>query len=358
MDKLLVIQPISADYRRPLYTDLAAHYRMWLAASGGDKAAGHSEGSAEGNPWQRIMIGDWRYLPGGRMFVIPGMMKALREVRPDIVYTFANPRCLTFWRLLVRCRLAGIRTYSHTQGPFDKPASLFYKIQYRLMAALSTHVVLYTPYSLRKIRELGIPERKFRVAENSVTNAFPVPPSQKDFSVRGVLFVGRLREECGVDMLCDSVIRLRESVPGIACHIVGGGELEQAYREKYAAYDFIRFYGQVYDQRQITDISRLCAIGCYPGDAGLSVVHYMSLCLPCLVHGDMARHKGPEPSYVADGVNGRNFRRGDGADLARAMERMLCDGGLESLAEASYATYLHLTEPSYAQRIIDIMEEK
>lgn len=356
-ESLMIIQPLLSRYRMEVYGELSRRYCVRVLYSPVDQGQGF--GSETANFQQDMDLIEVRrsVWPGGRLFYQHGVIGQVRRMRPDRILTFADPHYISYWILLIYCIFTRRKVYSHTQGPYNKPHNAVYRLLYSLMSVLSTRVILYTPYSLKKIVRLGVSIRKFRVAANSLVNRFPIIPQQKDFTARGVLFVGRLREGADLELLCDAAIALQKQHPDLVCHVVGSGELETHYRNQYAAYSCIRFYGMVYDQQEVARISLRCGIGCYPGDAGLSVVHYMSLSLPCLVHGDIPRHMGPEPSYVTDGGNGRLFRRMDGADLQRVLGEMLENGLLESYARAAYATYESLTDPSYAERLAAIFEE-
>jgi glycosyltransferase involved in cell wall biosynthesis len=259
--------------------------------------------------------------------------------------------------LVIYCLLFKIPVYSHTQGPYNKSKSFICKVIYFLMSKLSTKVLLYTPCSLQKIEELKLSREKFRVVHNSMVNQYPILPETKNYSNnKGILFIGRLRKGCNLELLCDTVIKLRNEKPSIEVYIIGSGELEKFYTEKYKEYEYIAFYGMLYDQNKIAEISKKCITGCYPGNAGLSVVHYMSLSLPCLVHDNLAKHQGPEPSYVEDKYNGRLFCYGDSNNFEQTLKEILDTSHI--YGNNAYKTYVELTEPSYAQRMINALEEK
>jgi glycosyltransferase involved in cell wall biosynthesis len=293
----------------------------------------------------------------GSIIYQSNLVKYIKTIKPDKIFTYANIRNIAYWKLLIYCFLYKIPVYSHTQGPYNKSQLLFYKISYFLMAKLSTKVLLYTSYSLQKIGELGLSKEKFIVVHNSIVNQYPILPETKDYSHKGIFFIGRLREGSNLDLLCDIVVESRQKYADIECHIIGSGELQEVFIEKYKKYSFIKFYGMVYDQDKIAEISNKCVIGCYPGNAGLSVVHYMSLSLPCLVHDNLMKHQGPEPSYVVDKYNGRLFHYEDKNHLKQIIKEMLNNTStIQYYGNNAYKTYIELTEPSYAQRMIDALE--
>jgi glycosyltransferase involved in cell wall biosynthesis len=209
---------------------------------------------------------------------------------------------------------------------------------------------------LKRIEEFGLNKKRFTVIYNSIVNHYPIPPEEKDYSKIGILFIGRLREGCNLELLCESIIELRNENYPISLHIIGSGELCKFYTNKYNGGGYMKFYGDLYEQKEISEISKECIIGCYPGNAGLSVVHYMSLSLPCLVHDNIMNHQGPEPSYVRDRNNGRLFHYGDKESFKRTIKEMLDTGDLHLYGKEAYNTYLQLSNPSYAQRIINVLE--
>jgi glycosyltransferase involved in cell wall biosynthesis len=230
---------------------------------------------------------------------------------------------------------------------------------YFVIARLSTKTLLYTQSSLEKLNsfKLGIVnngkrEARFIVIYNSIVNHFPVLPEEKDYSKKGILFLGRLRKGCDLDLLCETVITLRKENYPVDVHVVGTGELDDFYRKIFGAYEGINFYGEIYDQERIAEISRNCSIGCYPGNAGLSIVHYMSLSLACLVHDNLMQHQGPEPSYMEDTIHGRMFLYGNKESFKQVLREMIEISDLRLYGKNAYLCYTTLSQPSYAQRIM------
>jgi glycosyltransferase involved in cell wall biosynthesis len=207
------------------------------------------------------------------------------------------------------------------------------------------------------IQKLRLSDTKFRIIHNSIFNSCSIRPEIKTFSNKDILFIGRLRKGCNIELLCDTIIELNSGQ--INCHIIGSGVLEEMYRNKYMEYKFIQFYGMIYEQKKIAEISENCVIGCYPGNAGLSIVHYMSLSLPCLVHDEISKHEGPEPSYVIDKYNGRLFHYDDEKHFKQIFVEILNNlSELKKYGMNAYQTYRNLTEPSFAQRIVNALENE
>ncbi len=119
---------------------------------------------------------------------------------------------------------------------------------------------------------------------------------------------------------------------------------------------WVVLHGAVYEDAAVADISRSCAIGCYPGRAGLSVVHLMSLSLPPVVASDLASHQGPEPSYVVDGWNGYVFDPANPDGVLEALTRAFSNRAtLHKTQVNAFETYQRLTSPPLAERIWSIV---
>jgi glycosyltransferase involved in cell wall biosynthesis len=132
--------------------------------------------------------------------------------------------------------------------------------------------------------------------------------------------------------------------------------LEKLKREN--KYDWITFYGAIYDNEKISDISRKCILACYPGDAGLSVLHYMSLSLPVVVHGDLRKHMGPEVSYVENDINGIFFERYNQKSLEENLKKILNDKDkLLEMQKNAFERYKLIVDPSLSERLLKIIEE-
>ena len=98
-------------------------------------------------------------------------------------------------------------------------------------------------------------------------------------------------------------------------------------------------------------------MGCYPGHAGLSVVHYMGLSLVPVVHDRLDLHMGPEPSYVVDLENGRRFSYSDASlSLPRVLIELFQPGAVTTLADRAFQTYSVLNTPSLGTRLARIIE--
>ncbi|MBR9911302.1 MAG: glycosyltransferase family 4 protein [Gammaproteobacteria bacterium] len=351
--KVLVVQPYLTRYRIPVFKEIGSKFDVQVSA-----AIGRTYGDFSSDDLTAInfkALKEVRFI-SSRIFWQSGLLSTFKKFMPDVVFVSANPRYLSMWVLLLASKFYGVKILLHGQGSYNKSGtSLLSRIQYKLFHLLGDRYICYTETCRNSLKNTAI-YNKCLVAENSIVNDFPV---EKLFAGEcGLLFVGRLRHGCNLDLLIEAIIKLEELGTSLTLYIIGGGDLLDVYRKKYLRLPNVFFLGEVYNAETISKISQKCFAGCYPGDAGLSVLHYMSLSLPPIVHSSMDKHLGPEPSYVVEGENGVYFERESLDSLVGSIKKLYEDPScIERMQRKSFSTYRHLTNPSLGQRMLSIINE-
>lgn len=285
--------------------------------------------------------------------------RIVRE-RPAAVLIFADVTYLSLWLALASGRALGVPVVIHGQGlyRYAKPG-LLRVLCYRTAVGLSTQYVCYSEASRRSLERIGCPSSKLVVASNSLTVTQTVDPSEKTGAEQGVLFLGRLRDGSNVEYLIEAVEQMRNEGHAIVLHVVGDGELRERLKNTYSHCTHLFWHGAVFDDKEIAAISRACRIGCYPGAAGLSVVHMFGLSLPPLVHDQLPQHMGPEPEYVEDGRTGFLYSREGGANSLAASLRNIWarpPEAIQAIAACAFSKYQQLNSPTLGRRLADIVD--
>ncbi|OGN73487.1 MAG: hypothetical protein A2X25_03235 [Chloroflexi bacterium GWB2_49_20] len=285
-----------------------------------------------------------------------GLVSYMIHNHPDAVIIFANPRYLSYWFVLLAGKFLNIPIYSRGHGLYKKEKiSLFYRIMYGSMIQLSKKYLCYTDSVKDSLLPLVKDPNKLAVDYNTLYNNYPVYPQEKTGQEKGIFFIGRLRPRCGIEELIASIQSLREdSLLEIDLHIIGDGILGEWVRKQVKAYPWIFYHGMVYTDREIQTISRNCRCGVFPGDAGLSVVHMMSLSLPPLTHDTMYTHMGPEPSYIQPGVNGWFYGPSSPSKtLSEAISVliMLTPENMKKFQKNAFDTFQNLSMPPFHERL-------
>ncbi|WP_310630056.1 glycosyltransferase [Paraburkholderia sp.] len=352
------VQPLIARYRVEVIESLNRLFCVKVfACSEGVEASGFSRERPDCEEFVETRIAA---LPSRRIRMQSRVLERIVLERPDAVLIFADVRYLSLWLALVAGRAMRVPVLIHGQGLYrHKHAGLVRTLCYRLAVALAQRYVCYTEASRRSLVRIGCPARKLVVANNSLTVSSTVEPAAKTGTENGVLFIGRLREDSQIERLIEVIAQMHREGCDIALHVIGGGEHAASLQRRYRDRGEVIWYGALYDDDTIAAISRRCRVGCYPGSAGLSVVHMFALSLPPVVHDRLRQHMGPEPGYVEDGSTGFLFGRDGGVQaLAATLRRAwaLPPDAMREMAAAAHAAYCRLNTPTLGHQLAEIVE--
>jgi glycosyltransferase involved in cell wall biosynthesis len=362
MKHICIIDPVLTRYNMPVFAELSSYCNVDWIFSPAIAKSGFGDFPRTKTPSLRyIEIPTLR--PFGDkigMFQL-GILKHILRERPAAVRIFANPRYLSFWMTLVVAKFCGVPCHAHGVGLFKKGRIGFLRrFMMNLMLRLVTSYIAYAPLVRDSFAVNGFSLDKVSLAHNSLLNPFPIPPEEKTGHERDVLFIGRLRPRSGLKLLL-KVLRSLHQDGGfpLNLHVVGMGEEAEMLRREAAGCSWVTWHGDVNDER-VAAISRSCLLGCYPGNAGLSVVHMMSLSLPVVIHDDLASHEGPEPSYVRDGISGILYDHKDPeASLSQVLRLVAQDPSrVVGMQRAAFEAYQALVNPSYAERLWSILGQE
>ena len=355
------MQPHLTNASREMFLDLALHCPLDLIVSPEPAGLGFEVAPILEGPRIRCFSGP-TFMPLGKHFgwIQWSVVDYILNERPDALFVNANPRYLTFWITLLWAKALRIPVYAHGHGFYRRGRiGAAYKLMMTAMLKLVTSYICYAPMVRQSFFDNGFPARKISVAHNSLINRSPVLPQEKTGAEPGVLFIGRLRRESRLDLLLRVVERIRreDGLP-LRLHVVGDGEEGNSLRTQARDCPWVVFHGGVYDPEQIRKVSLECFVGCYPGNAGLSVVHLMSLSLPVIIHNDLQAH-GPEPSFIRDGLSGLLYDHADPEpSLYQALRSLASDPAkVARMRQNAFADYQSLAHPSLAERLWTIIGE-
>jgi glycosyltransferase involved in cell wall biosynthesis len=348
-----------SSYRVPFFVELAERCQVDVFFSPAPPGLGFGEMTLPDAPNLRcFQVPSIQPLAGRLGTFQRGLLGYILRQRPDALLLSANLRNLSFWGAVVCARLLGIPVYAHGHGPFKKKRiGVVYRRMMQAVLRLVTGYICYAPAVRQSFLQHGFGEKKLAVAHNSLANPCRVRPEEKSGGETGVLFIGRLRKGSNLPLLIRVIGKIRDSdrLP-LRLHVIGAGVEEAGLREAAGACPWVVFHGEIYDAEKIRAISLACFLGCYPGNAGLSVVHMMSLSLPVVTHNQLWAH-GPEPSFIRDEVSGWLYDHADAdRSLQEAIRTLACDPArVARMQEEAFADYQSLTDPSLAERFWTIL---
>ncbi len=353
---LIIVQPIISSYRVPYFRKISQHWKTLFLSS--DLNVEEGFGTSEVTDFFHNKTVTYHFF-NKKLNYQKGVLTNILKFRPVRLYIGADSRAIAYWLSLILCNILGIKVYSHGQGAYRKLLpNLVDKLKYRLMVLLSEKYICYTKLSMESLVALGINKKYLAVADNTLLNKCPVYniPFEDFENKKGILFIGRLREQVGLELLFEAIAKLNKDSNLFELHIIGDGEFRKKLESLALTMQGIHFHGKVFDNNVIADISRKCVLGIHAGNAGLSVVHYMSLSLVPIVHNKIHFHMGPEPSYIYNKVNGFTFEYECVDSLSSTILGAFKDKEkLYEISRSAYATYQHLSSPDLGDKLLEIM---
>lgn len=345
-NKLLIIQEILPSYRVPVLEGIATITEGDVTVFTDYSSADFGTTDLNKNTFKHIKA-NWKKLFG--IFKNDWKAFELRNTH-DVVLHGADFKFFTLWAFLFLNMFSNKKLYLNGQGGYKKDG-IIVDIVYTVALFLCDGYICYTEYSRKALKE-KVPRflhKKITVSDNTL---FIKPNEKINSSVSNTVFyIGRLREGCDIEILLEAA-----EIAGVHVNIIGAGDDEYLAELKSKYSHLATFFGAVFSEDKQRDIAKNCFCGAYGGDAGLSVVHYMSLGLPVIVHRDISSHMGPEPSYVLDGINGLFFERGNVNDLAKKLRLLVKDKQIrELLADGALRSFEKLRTPSMSDKFVKIM---
>jgi len=361
MKRVCIVDPVLTRYNMPVFVELSRYCDVdWIFSPSNIEWGFGSPPRPESPGLRYIEIPVLKPFGETVGMFQRGLTRYILREKPDAIMVFANARYLSFWTTLLLARLRGIPFYAHGVGFFKRRRiGLGRRLMMNLMLRLVTSYIAYAPTVRESLAAHGFSVDKVSLAHNSLINPYPVEPEEKSGTERGILFVGRLRRGSGLPLLLRVLSRLHEEhCLTFTLHVVGIGEEAGQLRRQASGSSWVTWHGEASDL-QVRTISRDCLFGCYPGNAGLSVVHMMSLSLPVVIHNDLQSHEGPEPSYVRDGVNGILFDRKNSEESLYQLLRSLArePSRVAQMQRSAFEEYQRLVNPSYASRLWSVFNE-
>lgn len=270
----------------------------------------------------------------------------LKKEQPDIVHVqklrglspsvWSAARISGCQRIVQTCRdyelMSPEGTLSGRLGKYSLNGAWFIRPYQWFRSRLSQQVHVATApsaYTLNVLTERGFfPNARQCVVPNThgfdneeldlIKKSIPAKRSPSKQSVR-FLYLGRLEDVKGVDLLCAAFSQCVNRFPGIRLEIVGYGNQEEALRQAYNDNPNITFHGGLFGKAK-SKILAACDVmvvpSIWPEVFGNVVVEAFAYGLPVV-----AAKSGGLPELIEQGVNGFQVAPNDLAALERALNK-------------------------------------
>ena len=257
------------------------------------------------------------------MSLIRFYKKVLRDIKPDIVFTFTiKPNCYAGMacaslHIPYVANITGLGTAVENKSLFQPIAKRLY--QKGIKSAQK--VFFQNSENYKFMAQNGMIHDRYDIIPGSGVNLkqFEESPYPKDTVIRFV-FVGRIMREKGIDQYLDAAKAIKAKHPNTEFHICGS--YEQQYKdtvERLHGENVIIYHGSV---GNMVEIYRMVSCTIHPSfyPEGMSNVLLESCaCGRPIITTDRPGCR----EIVDDGVNGFVVKQRDSADLIEKVERFL-----------------------------------
>lgn len=324
MKRILILQNVIMEYRRPVYNGLAEWYDVTVLHSGQPTVTAVDR--YKEITTRETKIGPFDIHPPGEISRLIGDY--------DTVIAMFGVRTVAFWLPLLGRKRPKYILWGHWYS--GRP--LGDAVRDWLMKK-ADGLLLYGDEEVEKMVDRGVDRSKISIAWNTTH-----VPNHKDYSSAAkssILFVGRLRPLKMIDKLIGIFAKLQGRIgDDVILDIVGSGE-DQANLKNMAANlgiaHKVRFHGTIDDPDTLATLFSRAYAYVSPGHVGLGALHSFAYGIPVLTN--RIQERTPEYYNLKEGENMLFFDDFDGAE--RTIERICTEPGLAArLGRNAYLRYV------------------
>lgn len=319
-EKVVLITPILAHYRKDLYSCLSNSNKFKFYFVGGDNYLNIKRiTNLKGKTFSYISFS----LLNHKFYFLKGSLKYIFKLQPQVIISSGVDFHLihTLFIFLVYRLILRKRFYWWSQGTKGHQGKLgwfFRKIAYKLASG----ILLYNQEGMENLLHMGVKPKKLMVVGNCLNNEdygylnhdiF----GRKDKLSLNLLYSGRVTRDKRLDILIKAlgIVKERKKI-GFRCTIVGDGDVNliRELAKKHNVSDNINLVGAKYG-KDVYSFFLNSDLFIYPGGIGLSIVHALSYGLPVITTDNLSLHF-PEFELLVKVENGDLYKDGDASDLA------------------------------------------
>lgn len=296
-------------------------------------------------PMRKLFDGCYEDVPTWKMIV--RLTSEVLKTRSELVVLpgYHRPE---YWAMLAACIVTRKRRAVFCDSTaLDRPRRLLTSIPKRLFFSLCDGYFGFGERSREYLMSLGAKRERIFVPCQAAAlprSFLPERALQARVSARRggapvFLYVGRLSEEKGIDLLLDAFVRVCEVLPDATLRIVGTGARDGTLREQARALALdacVQFVGSLQDEPLSREYfgATCLVLPSHSEPWGLVVNEALSHGCPAVV----SDRCGCVPELIVDDETGRAFPAGDVEALARALIEAPCRfGDAEHTANACMA---------------------
>ena len=238
---------------------------------------------------------------------------------------------LSTWISLLICRLRRKKTILWTHGFYGNEN--FIKRQLRILFySIGDKYLLYEQRGKELMIKAGFDKNKIFVIYNSLDyevqkeyfEHYKKNNLKREFTffknskLKTILFLGRLTPVKKVDLLIKSLNKLNSKTVNFNLLIIGEGSQKSLLKKiskEGLEKGWIYFYGETYDEPELSKLIYSSDLMVSPGNTGLNAVHALSYGTPVGTHNNFYKQM-PEAAIIEDQKTGFFFNENDLDDLS------------------------------------------
>lgn len=241
-------------------------------------------------------------------FNIFKFVKRIKRIKPDYVILFLHLKNFIMIPVILYLKIKKIPViyWNHGVNQLD-PHNAFKNLIYYFIHKLVDRILLYTPNERKFIQSKN--QEKVFIANNTIVfdeNLYPINDNKEYLKTKldiksrfNVLFVGRDRIYKNLNLIIEIIQSINNDNIGLL--IVGPLMDKQKTLQKIENFKQIKYFGEIYDKVELSEIYWVSDIFCIPGTNGLGLNEAMFWGLPCITLN--VRHS-PEIWYLKHNENG------------------------------------------------------
>jgi len=345
--KVVIIQRVLAQYRRPFYELL----RNRLAGADIELVLIHcSPSESEALKRDGVEI-EWTHHVKDRCIKIGPYelywQPCLKHIRGADLVIVEQASKLILNYVLVASQMIGLKKvcfWGHGKNFQEHNASAVGEGIKSFMSRCAHWWFAYNDLSAGVVRSLGYPENRITSVQNAIDTRLLVAAQQKVTQARlqhikaksGIngnnvcIYTGGMYPEKRLDFLLEACVQIKKDVPDFEMIFIGAGPEDSKVKEGAEKYEWVHYVGPKFDEEKVPYFM-LSKLFLMPGLVGLSILDAFALETP-MVTTDIPYHS-PEIDYLIDGVNGVIVRESNDPSVYAAQVSNLLrnDGAREKL---------------------------
>lgn len=264
--------------------------------------------------------------------------------------------CISTLLFLLLGKVMGKKVYLWGHGCRGNEAFVNMLIK-RISSYLYSGFFLYGNYARELLVDRGFNKDKLHVIYNSLDYDVQLDYREKASSNniykehfnnnnKVLYFIGRLNQSKRLDILIDALVKLKDEGRYYNLVLIGSGDSDDTLKE-YASQkgiDDIWFYGECYDEGELSNLIYNADLCVSPGNVGLTAMHSLAYGTPVITHNNFKKQM-PEFEAIIEGETGLFFDYNSADSLANKIEEW-------------FAITKHATREEIAQCCFKVIDKK